>query len=126
MALILQYVGAFLALLISGGIVNLIISHHIDKRRKAVETETRKKERAARLNLFSLEAVELQERWVQYARQARIPEISRSSPFELTTAEQVNELIKLGVDAPVLSAIYFIKELNNDVRRQVIRAQDEH
>jgi hypothetical protein len=122
---VLNGVGAAIGALGSYGLLASLVQWFGESRRQVREEADRKKEKAARLHLFALEAVELEERWVQYVRQARLSDISRSSPFELTTPDQVNELLKLGVSETIVRAVYFVKELTNDVRRSVQRAQDE-
>jgi hypothetical protein len=109
--------GAIAGAFVGGGLFNYVHGLWSESQRK-------KKERASRLRLFALEAVELQERFVQYVRQLFERQISSSSPYELTTAEQVNELLKLEISDDVVQSIYYVKELANDVRRNVIAAQD--
>src|SRR5262245_36809120 len=102
-----QVVARMAEQLIAGGVVVFLVQQILAVRQRNSQAAADKRERATRLQVYALEAVELQDRWVQYSRQALIPEISRSSPFELTTADHVNELIKAGADPGILSAIYF-------------------
>jgi hypothetical protein len=110
--------GAIAGAFVGGGLFNYV--HGLWS-----ESKRTKKELAVRLRLFALEAVELQERFVQYVRQVFEQQISSSTPFELTTPEQVNDLIRLGGSDETVQAIYFVKELANDVRRNVTAAQDQ-
>jgi len=89
-----------------------------------------KSEKAALLETFAVESVNLFERFVQYCRQIcplegeGKPQISLSIPYEMMPASSIARLVELGADQQVLKAIYQVRKMNSLVTLQSHRAND--
>ena len=98
------------------------IQSWFERRRRKKEE---KQQRASLLTLYALEAVRLFQRFVQYCDQGTTAQISFSRPYEFLPPTAIPQLVLLGVERPVLDAIYQVRQLNDLVTRQVDRAYDE-